>query len=134
MRIRSITLLFIGVMALLFLTQCTSTQSTTNPPAATSLPAKSTVAPVTATSLPSTSTLAPATPTSEVAPAASSGLEGSALVSERCTVCHSISRIQAATKTKDEWTATVNRMIGKGANLNADEKTAVINYLAETYK
>jgi len=68
------------------------------------------------------------------APAASSSMDGAALVSERCTVCHSTDRIQNSSKTRDEWENTVKRMIGKGAVLNSDEKDAVINYLAETYK
>jgi hypothetical protein len=34
----------------------------------------------------------------------------------------------------ESWTATVDRMIGKGAKLNDAEKDAVITYLAETYK
>jgi cytochrome c5 len=125
----------------LLLTQCTSAQSTTVVPVATILPATSTTAPATATSLPSTPTPEPATPTqapststSTVPPTASPGLIGAALVAERCTVCHSAERIQNSTKTRDEWEDTVKRMIGKGANLNSDEKDAVITYLAETYK
>lgn len=62
------------------------------------------------------------------------GLDGAALVQERCTVCHSTERIQNSSKTRDEWEDTVKRMIGKGANLTSDEKDIVINYLAETYK
>jgi len=141
MRIRSSAFLLIGAFALLLLTQCTSTQSTTVVPEATSLPATSTTAPATATSLPSTPTtesptptLAPATSTSTVPPAASPGLDGAALVAERCIVCHTTERIQNSTKTRDEWEDTVKRMIGKGANLNSDEKDAVITYLAETFK
>jgi cytochrome c5 len=141
MRIRNITLLFVGAVALLLLTQCTSAQSTTAVTAATSLSATSTIAPATPTSIPPTSTaepstptLAPATSTSTVPPAASPGLDGAALVAERCTVCHSIERIQNAAKTRDVWEDTVKRMIGKGANLSSDEKDIVINYLAETYK
>jgi hypothetical protein len=33
-----------------------------------------------------------------------------------------------------EWTAVVDRMIGKGAKLTDPEKTALIAYLSETYK
>jgi uncharacterized membrane protein len=59
-------------------------------------------------------------------------LDGQALVQERCTVCHSIDRIQSASKTADEWKTTVDRMIGKGAQLNADEEAAVIEFLTKT--
>jgi cytochrome c5 len=120
MKIRSIVLILLGTLTILLLTQCSSSKSTNSLPADTNVPSNQ------------NTTLA--TPTTENPPAASTSLDGAALVQERCTVCHGIERIQAATKTKDEWTSTVNRMIGKGANLNADVKTAVINYLAETYK
>lgn len=58
--------------------------------------------------------------------------DGKALVQERCTVCHSLDRIQSASKTADEWKTTVDRMIGKGAQLNADEEAAVIEFLTKT--
>jgi cytochrome c5 len=61
-------------------------------------------------------------------------LDGAALVSERCTVCHSAERIENAAKDRDQWEDTVKRMIGKGAQLTSDEKDILINYLAETYK
>jgi cytochrome c5 len=108
MKSRSIILILLSTIALLLLTQCSSSKSTNQN---------------TATAVPTSAN-----------PASSSSLDGAALVQERCTVCHSIDRIQSASKTKDQWTSTVERMIGKGANLNADEKTAVINYLADTYK
>ena len=57
-------------------------------------------------------------------------LDGEALVMERCTVCHSADRINAATKDAAGWTATVDRMIGYGAQLNEAERAAVIEYLA----
>jgi len=57
-------------------------------------------------------------------------LDGNALVNERCTVCHSRERIDQAQKTADEWAATVDRMIGHGAQLSAEERQAVIDYLA----
>jgi predicted lipoprotein with Yx(FWY)xxD motif len=57
-------------------------------------------------------------------------LDGNALVSERCTVCHTRERIDAASKDRAGWEATVDRMIGYGAQLNADERQAVIDYLS----
>ncbi|RPJ38293.1 MAG: hypothetical protein EHM35_04845, partial [Planctomycetaceae bacterium] len=61
------------------------------------------------------------------------GLDGAALVEERCTVCHSRERIDNADKTAEEWAATVDRMISNGAMLNDAERDAVIQYLAETH-
>ncbi|NLX08775.1 MAG: hypothetical protein GXY36_03900 [Chloroflexi bacterium] len=70
----------------------------------------------------------------EEAPAAGdmggTALDGQTLVMERCTVCHTAERIENAQKTREEWEATVDRMISYGANLNAEERQAVIDYLA----
>lgn len=60
----------------------------------------------------------------------SSTTDGAALVAERCTVCHSAERIDAATKDEAGWTATVDRMIGYGAQLNSAERETVIAYLS----
>ncbi len=57
-------------------------------------------------------------------------LDGNALVAERCTVCHTRERIDTASKDQAGWAATVDRMIGYGAQLNADERQAVIDYLS----
>ncbi len=62
-----------------------------------------------------------------------SALDGDTLVSERCTVCHSRDRIDKADKDEDGWTTTVDRMIGKGAQLDDDERAAVIAYLTDTH-
>ena len=77
-----------------------------------------------------TATPPPAKPTTAPAQA----LDGKALMNERCTVCHSTERIQAAKKSKAEWEATVSRMKGKGAKLNDAETTALLDFLAATYK
>ena len=60
----------------------------------------------------------------------SMALDGNALVNERCTVCHSRDRIDNATHDRAGWQATVDRMISYGAQLNADERQAVIDYLS----
>jgi hypothetical protein len=52
------------------------------------------------------------------------------LVNSRCTVCHSRDRIDAATKDRAGWETTVDRMIGNGAQLTAEEREAVIAYLS----
>jgi hypothetical protein len=155
MSLRTIVLSLMGALALLLLTQCSSYQTKTVTPMATDLPAVATNIPTTPSSMPSTPTTEPPTPTniqatrtiesptptlaqapstSTVLPAASGSFDGATLVQERCIKCHGIVRIQQAAKTRDEWQATVSRMIGRGANLSSDEKDAVINYLAETYK
>jgi len=57
-------------------------------------------------------------------------LNGDELVATRCTVCHSRDRIDNATKDSAGWTETVDRMIGYGAQLTAEERDAVIEYLS----
>ena len=59
-----------------------------------------------------------------------SALDGNELVDMRCTVCHSRERIDNADKDQAGWTATVDRMIGYGAQLNAEERDALIAYLS----
>ncbi len=61
---------------------------------------------------------------------AAPALDGAALVAQRCTVCHSAGRIDNASKDRAGWEATVDRMIGYGAQLNAEERQAVIDYLS----
>jgi hypothetical protein len=60
----------------------------------------------------------------------SGGLDGAALVAERCTTCHTAERIDRASKDEADWAATVDRMIGYGAQLNSAEREAVIAYLS----
>ncbi|HIQ04415.1 MAG TPA: hypothetical protein EYH31_01825, partial [Anaerolineae bacterium] len=59
--------------------------------------------------------------------------QGRVLLQNRCTVCHSLDRVKRATKTEAEWRSTVQRMVGKGAQLNDEELEAVVTYLTATY-
>ncbi len=72
---------------------------------------------------------ATANPVATSAPAA----DGASLVESRCTVCHPLDRVKAAKKNKDQWTATVAKMISNGAKLTSAEQTIVIDYLSKTY-
>src|SRR5512135_3640351 len=60
---------------------------------------------------------------------ASSASAGQALMQERCSLCHSLSRVTSAHKTADEWKATVDRMILRGAPLSAQEEQTLVEYL-----
>ena len=60
-------------------------------------------------------------------------LGGEDLLEARCTKCHNLDRVKAASKPLDEWTATVERMRGKGAELSGAEAEILSEYLAETY-
>jgi cytochrome c5 len=81
----------------------------------------------------SAATSQPAGSSATSAPANSSALDGKALVQERCTVCHSLARVENTGRTAAEWKTVVEQMVKGGAVLNADEQTAVIDYLAKTY-
>jgi mono/diheme cytochrome c family protein len=56
-----------------------------------------------------------------------------ALVQARCASCHGLDRVTSAKKTREQWTQTVTRMVGKGAQLSAAEQTTVIEYLSKMY-
>jgi cytochrome c5 len=64
---------------------------------------------------------------------ATTTLDGQTLLQERCTVCHNLNRVISAHKTAAQWTTTVERMVGKGAQLDAQEQQTLIDYLAQTY-
>jgi hypothetical protein len=82
-----------------------------------------------------TATPAAAMPGPGTTPAAGEKpLDGAALMKERCTVCHNIERIELALQENKfdaaGWEKTVDRMIGKGAELNKAEREAVLKHLA----
>jgi len=52
-----------------------------------------------------------------------------ALISEKIGGCHMLNFILRQSKTAEEWSVTIDRMIGKGANVNAEEKELIIDYL-----
>lgn len=56
--------------------------------------------------------------------------ERDALIDAKCTRCHSRTRIDNASKTAEEWTVTVERMIRNGADLTESEKADIIDYLS----
>ena len=74
-----------------------------------------------------------AVPTTEQEEAAPVTLDGQSLVEERCTSCHDLGSVERAKKTEEEWKATVERMVRKGAQLSQAEQELVIQYLTETY-
>ena len=58
-------------------------------------------------------------------------LHGGSLLQQRCTVCHTLDRVYTAVAVKDStaWDATVDRMIGKGAQIDQIEKETLLDYL-----
>jgi len=55
--------------------------------------------------------------------------DGKTVMEARCGDCHGLEKITSKTKGRAAWQTTVNRMISKGASLNAEEKAALIDYL-----
>jgi quinohemoprotein amine dehydrogenase len=79
--------------------------------------------------------LASCRPTSPSATSPSSSISsGQTLMQQRCSVCHSLSRIETTHKTTDQWKTTVDRMISHGAQLTPQEEQTLIDYLAQNYK
>jgi cytochrome c5 len=57
--------------------------------------------------------------------------DGKALFESKCTTCHAASRALSASKDKADWQSTVERMKGKGAQVNDEEAAAIADYLAK---
>ena len=151
--------LFMLVIVSLIATQCGGAPPATEAPTVTEAPATEaptatevppTEAPATeaptATEVPPTEAPATEAPTAtEVSPTEAptateapptevpATIDGKSLLQERCTVCHDLGRVERAKKTEEEWKATVERMVGKGAQLDEAEQELLIKYLAETY-
>lgn len=68
------------------------------------------------------------------AAAPATGVDGKATLEAKCVKCHNLDRVTSAKKDEAGWTTSVDKMIAKGVTLTADEKTALIKYLAATYK
>jgi len=60
---------------------------------------------------------------------AGAGLE---LVKNKCTVCHTIDRINAANKDLPSWEQTVARMRTKGAVVSDAEAAQIADYLSKS--
>ena len=58
---------------------------------------------------------------------------GKTLVSRKCSICHNLDRVFGARKNKQEWTATVSRMIATMDDpefLSKQEKSDIISFLS----
>lgn len=59
--------------------------------------------------------------------------DGKSLLEDRCTECHTLSRVEKAAKTRDGWSTTISRMVSLGAELNSEEREILLDYLESTY-
>ena len=55
------------------------------------------------------------------------------LLQNVCGTCHKIEMVTSRRATKDEWHATVEAMVAKGADASDDEFNRIIDYLAKNY-
>ncbi|MEG9432796.1 hypothetical protein JAO32_10825 [Terriglobus sp. ADX1] len=68
--------------------------------------------------------------------AASSDLppgDGKAVVQRACTTCHTTGTISRKRATAPEWSATVDEMVNRGAELSDEEIVTVSRYLAASF-
>ena len=71
--------------------------------------------------------------TTEVNTEVETSIDGKTLLEERCTACHTLDRVESASKSAAGWGVNVREMVGKGAELNAYEQEVLIDYLSITY-
>jgi hypothetical protein len=69
------------------------------------------------------------TPASGASLSATPTVDVNALILEKLQNHHSIDRVYGAKHTREEWNATLDRMIGYGAKISEDEKKTIIDYL-----
>lgn len=63
-------------------------------------------------------------------PGEATGLNGAALVQERCATCHDLQRVEAEELDAVGWEQVVDKMRENGAALTDDEATAISEYLS----
>jgi len=78
---------------------------------------------------------APAAPVAQAATAQSEPPPGPglAIIKEKCSTCHSTASVFGQHRSPDDWAATVQLMVDRGADLSPDEQNVVIGYLAENF-
>jgi len=54
---------------------------------------------------------------------------GAALLERRCSVCHTLERIDSAQKDEAGWNSTIDRMRNKGAVVSEQEQKDLVAYL-----
>ena len=65
--------------------------------------------------------------------ASTSASDGKALVAQACLSCHTEQMLAQQRLTQAQWTKTVTKMVGWGANLDATEVAPLVAYLSASY-
>jgi hypothetical protein len=127
-------LLLIAII-ILAVSACAPT-STQNPPApqATAVSSSS----PTAVSSSSPTSVSSSNPTAVSAPTATSSTKTDAemetLITEKVHDYHPLAFILSQTKTAEQWSVTIDRMIGRGAKITPEMKTLIITWLVNRKK
>jgi hypothetical protein len=58
---------------------------------------------------------------------------GKPIVQKMCTGCHSLKTVTSKRATKEQWSATVQQMVSRGAEGTDEEIETVIDYLAKNF-
>lgn len=59
--------------------------------------------------------------------------KGKAIVQRTCVSCHALKVVTTKRATKEQWSAVINLMLSKGADLDDDEVDVVVDYLAKNF-
>jgi competence ComEA-like helix-hairpin-helix protein len=59
--------------------------------------------------------------------------KGKAIVARTCKNCHALKVVTSKRATKEQWSALVDQMVSRGADLSDDEIDVVIDYLAKNF-
>lgn len=54
------------------------------------------------------------------------------LIQTKCAACHPLTQIAPARKSKEDWGATIDKMIGFGAQISDAEYDQIVDYLSRT--
>ncbi len=132
-------LLILGILAISILSGCASPE-----PAPAAQPTSPVLEATDSPQEPAAATEAPEPTSNAPAPAAPpaaapidpevAAISGQTLLEERCVTCHTLENITVITGSYEEWEIIVDRMIQRGANLTDEEKSILLEYLAENYK
>lgn len=55
------------------------------------------------------------------------------MVQRTCVQCHALKVVTSKRATKEQWSALVDQMVSRGADLNDDEIDVVVAYLAKNF-
>jgi hypothetical protein len=109
-------------IVILVVSACAPT-STQNPPA----PQATAVSSSSPTAVSSSSSAEASTPTAP--PSTKTDAEMEALIIEKTHDKHTLDFILSQNKTAEQWSATIDIMMGNGAKITPEEKTLIINWL-----